>query len=1218
MTDPKLNLRPFDPAPVAESAPSGRLALWGLLVAALIAATIAAGLVWFRGDLFDLAPGEARMRVVIAILIALIVVVAIHLILFFIGAYAVAGRLFRRETGDQTKAQKPLKRDARLQRMYEELRVSHGWFWRRRLRWLLVNGTDERVDQVAPGLKQAGVMHLNETILVHASPDGIEAAKWLGQIRQLRRRRPVDSVVHVARADDTDTELPRTLSGIATTLGWAAPVAFLHPVAATGSQTERFEAVGAFMPDSSRRQAQASAAMLPDILNELEQKTADAGVRLCDEPHWVTWMMEVSKYVGDHAGRMAGSLRTLASSHWLRAPLAGVMFAPVFPGAPVVPLPVADGNESQGQSAPAMPVDVVMREQPRALLPVWREIAACAPRYRGSRTGLYWLDALAMCVLVAAIAWSVMLAISGLGNRTLVKDAETTMAAALAATPGTPQALRTQLALQHQIETLEYRRQHGAPWSLRAGLSRNDDLLDALWQPYRTVAIRNLRQPVVQALEGQIAQLSQVRADEQQSHDAQQQAYNRLKAYLMLATPAREDAPFLKARMLEVWPAVVGMRAGEWLDTSQQLAGFWSDHLKAHPDWRISASEPLVTQMRSMLVNQIGLAASDDVLYQRVLDDARGKYADVSLATLLAGADAHGLFTTTQTVPGIFTRAAWEGVIGKAIDDAVKGQHVEGDWVLTGRQPTTQVSATAVEGAVDAARTALDAKHETDDLRQRLRDRYFTDYTAAWATMLNSFQWIPATSFSGVIDQLTRLTDAQTSPLLAVMKSVQYQGEAGRPSQALTDTLVRKAQGLLGGSGSDATQAPVVNPLGRTFGPLLALMGDASAAPASGKTGNGNPANAAAFSGVSLSRVLTADTTVRLKLQQIQSSPDAQAMARSLAQAIFQGKLSDLSQARDDAALTAASLGAQWAGFGQTLFVQPLDAAWQAVLQPAAASLNDAWRAAVAAPFQSSFASRYPFSPTSADASFAYFGRYVRPDTGLISRFIEVELAGVLKRQGDEWVPNELAPQSLQFDPKFLAMLHLIGPMGAHLYTQGEAGYHFAVMPQPTPSVTRTELMVDGQQVVYFNQHETWSPLAWPGNGLNGHASLNWQTLNGGLRLAYDATGDWAFLRMLEKAQVKPLDDTRYELVWNGGAASGEAQAASAASGTTGDATGGTTNGDAASPLRYLLRVQTGAGPLELLKLRGFRMPERIFVTGRAGVISGLPSLPPLPPELQP
>jgi len=158
------------------------------------------------------------------------------------------------------------------------------------------------------------------------------------------------------------------------------------------------------------------------------------------------------------------------------------------------------------------------------------------------------------------------------------------------------------------------------------------------------------------------------------------------------------------------------------------------------------------------------------------------------------------------------------------------------------------------------------------------------------------------------------------------------------------------------------------------------------------------------------------------------------------------------------------------------------------------------------------------------------------------------------------------------------------------------------------------EMTVDGQQVAYFNQQETWSSFAWPGNGLNGHASLSWQTLNGGLRLAFDSTGDWAFLRMLETANVKALDDTRYELVWNGRATSDDAQAASAASAIAGN----TPSSDAAAPLRYVLRVQTGAGPLDLLKLRGFRMPERIFVTGRAGAISGLPSLPPLPPELEP
>ncbi|CAM2164181.1 type VI secretion system protein ImpL [Paraburkholderia sacchari] len=1220
MTDPRQILRAIESAPSKEeSAPSGHLAIWGFPLAALAIALLAAGFVWLHGDSVGIAAGEPRLRAIVIVFVTSVIIVAVHYGLFALGAYGFVAWLFRKETGGSTKADKPLKRDARLQRTYEELRVSHGWFWQRRLRWLLLNGTDKRVDQVAPGLKQAGILHIGETVLVHSAPDGIEAQKWLAQIRQLRRHRPVDGVVHVAGSNDTDTELPRTLSMIATALGWAAPVTFLYPVEAKGNPSEHFDAIGILMPNDSRRQAQEAVAGLPGVLNEIERQTADAGVHLFTVKNRVTWLMDISKYVGDHASRITSSLRTLAASNWLRAPLAGVMFAPVFPGAPVVPVPVAnggsgDGDDVPGEPATAVPVVVVTREQPRALLPVWLEIAAGSPRYRGRRMRLYWPDVLAWSTMAGAIAWIVLLVISGVGNRALVKEAESIADAALAAGPGTPLALRAQLALQQEVGMLEYRREHGAPWYLRAGLSRNDELLAALWRPYGIVAARNLRQPVVQALEGQLSAFSQVRADEQQSHDAQQQAYSRLKAYLMLTNPARTDAPFLKAQMLGVWPAPAGMRAGEWLDVSQRLAGFWSDHLKAHPDWRISASMPLVTQMRSTLVNQIGLAASDDVLYQRVLDEARGKYADVSLATLLAGADAHGLFATTQTVPGIFTRAAWEGVIEKAIDDAAKAQHVEGDWVLTGDQPSAQISATAVEGSVDAARTALDAKRDADALRERLRTRYFTDYTAAWATLLNSFRWLPATSFSGVIDQLARLTDAQTSPLLAVMKSVQYQGEAGRPSQALTDTLVRKAQGLLGGGDNEATQPPVINPLDRTFGPLLALMGDATTVPASSKGASGNAPNAAAFNGVSLSRVLTADTTVRLKLQQIQSSPDAQSMARALAQAVFQGKLSDLTQARDDAALTAASLGAQWAGFGQAMFVQPLETAWQAVLQPAAASLNDVWRAGVAAPFASSFASRYPFSPTTADASFAEFGRYVRPDTGLISRFIAGELSGVLKRQGDQWVPNELAPQSPQFDPKFLAMLRLIGPMGARLYARGEAGYHFEIMPQPTPEVTRSEMTVDGSQIVYFNQRETWTPLAWPGNGLNGHASLNWQSLTGGLRLAFDATGDWAFLRMLEKARVKALDDTRYELVWNGGGASDDTKSASATVGTT----GGTSNAEETVPLRYILRVQAGAGPLELLKLRGFQMPERIFVTGRAGVIAGLPSLPPLPVELQP
>ncbi|OED14430.1 ImcF-related family protein [Burkholderia sp. A2] len=1192
MSISKNNLQHIERQVSAEKATPSRAAIWGLPLAALVLAVVALWLIWFYGDHLGIADGMHRMQIMTGIPVLLVAVVTTHLYSISTGAYASAARLFRLETGEMRTTStrlKPPKRDARLQCLYEELRVAHGWFWRRRLCWLLVNGTDDRIDQVAPGLKQAGIMHVDETVLVHASPDGIESTKWLGQIRELRRRNPVDGLVQVACASDADPELPRTLSTIAIALGRAAPITFLHPVEAKGGNLpERFDPVGTFMPSSSRKEMQTAGAFLLDRLRDLEYKTADAGVRMGGQPHWYTWLLEISQYIGDQRERMIEGWQALAASKWLRVPLTGIMFVPVLPGASTVPVPIPEvADDVQDPSAPAIPVEAVTREQPVALLPVWRKIAAGVCHYRGRRTKLYWPNVLAGCALFGAIAWLVMLVMSGIGNRVLVREVQAVADVALTAPPGTPQALHAQLALQKQISLLEYRQLHGVPWYLRAGLSRNDELLDALWLPYRTIAARNLRQPVVQALEGQLTQLSQVRDDEQQSRDARARAYNRLKAYLMLAEPSRTDAPFLKTQLLDVWPAPAGMRAGEWLDISQQLAGFWATHLQAHPVWRIDASMPLVAQMRSTLVNQIGLAGSDDMLYQGILDAARGKYADASLATLLAGADAHGLFTTAQTVPGIYTRAAWDGMVAAAIDKASRERRVSGDWVLTGAQSAQTIGNVLSVGTIKTV-AAIDEKRVAEELKQRLTARYFAEYAAAWQHMLNSIQWQPAANLNGAIDQLSRLADTQTSPLIALMKAVQDQAQAGRPSQALSDTLVRKAQSLIGSD--EQLDARAVHPLDKPFGPLLALMGDVGAAPAGGN-GEGNmPANIA-LNGVSLSRYLTAVTTMRLKLQQIAGSADAQAMARSLAQAVFQGKLSDLSQARDDAALTAASLGAAWSGFGSAAFAQPLEGAWQTILQPAAASLNGAWRSSVAMPFNAAMNGRYPFFDTNTDASFAELGRYVRPDTGLIARFVSTQLAGVLTMEGDHWVPDELAPQALQFDPKFLSGLRQLSTVGAQLYLQGDAGERFEMMALPTPNVTRSELSVDGKQIVYFNQRESWTPLAWPGNGLNGHAGLTWQTVGAGLRQAFDATGDWAFLRLLGKADVKPLDSTRYQLTWNA---------------------------PHDEPLRYVLRAQVGAGPLDLLKLRGFRMPERIFVVGKGGSQPAFLPPPPLPPEMQP
>ncbi len=671
--------------------------MWGFPLAALGLALLASALVWSKGEVFGLSSNEARISALLWIGGVLVAVVLIHFLALVFGAWRVAALLFHRKSGGELQAATPLKRDPRLQYLYEELRTSHGSRWRNRLPWLMVAGADERVNEVVPGLKQAGVMHLAGTVLVHAAPDGIDATQWRQQVKRLRRRRPVDSLVQVVRTGKAirpDADQARMLAAIATDLGWAAPITFVHTVEARGEQPERFEAVGAFVAGRTRRSMRSAAGALGDDLVQIEHHTADTGVKLCSAPQWIIYLAQVSAYIGEQRERIVENWRTLTTSNWLRAPLAGVMFAPVFSGGGVIPVPVvADGpaaareTRKTERTAGAAPAAVILRAQPEAFAPVWETIARGVRRHHGRRVGFYWPNVLAVHMTALAICWCLAMTVSFIGNRHLIHDAQATANAALAAAAGTPEALRAQLALQLQIDTLEYRQQHGAPWYLRAGISRNDELLDALWQPYATVAARNLGRPVVASLEAVLKDISQMRADALQAEDVRQSGYQALKTYLMLAQPQRTESAFLKKALVATWRFPPGMSSGERDDLARRLAGFYADHLKAHPDWRTHIAEPLVTAARNMLVNQMGLANADDTVYQAILDDVKGKYADASLTTLLNGANARGLFMTPQTVAGIYTRAAWDGMVADAIDRACSERRVSGDWVLGSSDP---------------------------------------------------------------------------------------------------------------------------------------------------------------------------------------------------------------------------------------------------------------------------------------------------------------------------------------------------------------------------------------------------------------------------------------------------------------------------------------------------------------------------------------------------
>ncbi len=64
---------------------------------------------------------------------------------------------------------------------------------------------------------------------------------------------------------------------------------------------------------------------------------------------------------------------------------------------------------------------------------------------------------------------------------------------------------------------------------------------------------------------------------------------------------------------------------------------------------------------------------------------------------------------------------------------------------------------------------------------------------------MNTLQWEPAPTLPSAIEQLKLMADARQSPVIALMKSLEYQGGAGALRTSLADTLVTKAQHVFSG-----------------------------------------------------------------------------------------------------------------------------------------------------------------------------------------------------------------------------------------------------------------------------------------------------------------------------------------------------------------------------------------------------------------------------------
>lgn len=951
---------------------------------------------------------------------------------------------------------------------------------RQRPHWLLLCGAPEAVHQAVPALARQPWLETDGMVLIDAS-----AAPPPGGWRRLRGRwrTPADAVIALLPDAADAAALAERAEQLSIACGWTLPLTLCQRA-----------------PDNAG----------PGIAGwPLPTLPANADGWAAQARAWADQLP--LRGIPRHPGAAAQPF-LLRCSQWLERERQG--------------LASAWQRWRDGLAAPSAVKALALATWP-ADVRLWSGAISQGSAFAPRRRSRPWQRRLAAVIGALCLFWLAGMLVSAYQNHGLIAEAQ----AAVNAQPKTA-TLDSALRLQRLLEKLETRQSLGAPWSARFGLNRDAALLERLRPHYA----RAIGQALITPARGRWAQLlqalNQAPSAELAADPARtEQGYQALKAYLTLDQPARAEPAFLAAQL-------TARNDGFSPALLRAMAQFYAERLADQPAWRIPADAALAGASRQTLIGQLGRQQADDTRYQQILAEAEAKHPPQTLAALLPGQDLRGLWRSESSLPGVFTRKAWDEHLRAAFANAHRRQGSAGDWVLG-----------AGEAGQGSAGKALEAA---------LRQRYFADYARAWQQFLNAVSWQTEAKLAANAQQLQVYADPQRSPLRALMALVRDNARAGERVDSLGANLVDKAQALLGKADASAPQLEGATgkqeaaPLAQSFGPLLRLLEERQDG-----------------SALSLQRYLERVAATRLKLQQVAAAPDPDAAARALAQAVFQGKGGELAESRDYAAQLAASLGEDWQGLGRHLFLQPLDQSWHTLLQPAAASLNQLWDQSIVRPWQASFAGRYPFHRSDADASLPELGRFLHPGDGLVQQFVRQQLGGVLEQQGDQWSPDPAAAQALRFDLNFLNELNRLSRLSSLLYAQGDAGIRFELKPTATIGLEEVRLQLDQHSLHYFNQMTSWKALSWPGDPLKAGASLQWQTEKTGLRQTQDHPGRWGVLRLLEQAQREQIDRASWQLSW------------------------ALPDGHQA---RYQLRSEAGAGPLALLQLIQFQLPARIFI----------------------
>ena len=660
--------------------------------------------------------------------------------------------------------------------------------------------------------------------------------------------------------------------------------------------------------------------------------------------------------------------------------------------------------------------------------------------------------------------------------------------------------LRQLTRLQDEIDELT--RYEEDPPLLQSGLYRGGTVLP----PARSLYYRKLR-PLVrehfEALETELSNAESVTKEERSALRSQ------LENYLLLADSShalRQDR--YGDQLTQYLTRQMTKPSGSAGTVSfEGYGGQIQSHMKAYVDGlRKGRVKPFEVQTFTVerVTQRVNRAPTIRTIYKRIREKGDSQFSPVTLTSMLERGASLFASPSKVEVPGFFTQRAWNNYVEEQIEQAAKTPTQDG---LIGGGPEQ----------------SSENLPDPETIQEKLRERYFGDYVEAWRQFLSNVQYRSFGDLRSTAEALQTLGDQYNSPILYILGGVTNRTQFGSAIGAAAKSAAGQAQE----EAARRTEGAVQREIGVRADAPDAAASETSEHPVNRRMKSLHrlePIGPDAPSG-NLEKALGLLREVGRKLDGIRNDREK---TYDYAQRVLAEK--ELSQQMRSLRSYLSQISPE---VRRELFERPIREGWSAVLGRTQRYLNARWDEEVYSFYQANLEARYPVSnsPTG-DVPLATFKKFFRRQDGTLASFYENRLSPFL--QEDQYRPKTWEGQGIQVSPSMARTLEQAEQIRDELFS-GDFGLQFRLVPdQPEregdpPTPKQVTIRAHGKRLPYELGARPDEWFQWPGKRRG--AMLQITTKEGKVG-PIEASGPWAWFRLLEKADVTPESPTDYRLEW--------------------------------------------------------------------------------------